>query len=274
MNHPGTRLETDEEVQRALQKHRPARGAPAQPLQQPAPADDAPALFRPTQRPPTPVLVVLDDGEETGEERRVRTERFVIGRTEGDLVIPHDSQMSGRHAELRRTWTKDKHRWQLVDLDSTNGTYVRVGSAVLQDGQEFLLGRTRFRFEGPAKALAAAKPPDPVNQTTLPWTGDVAPALAPSVCELTAEGIGGRVLLPGKELWLGKDASCCGVVLRQDPFVSARHARIRLGDDGVWVIENNKSVNGVWLRVTKIPLRSACRFLLGEQQFLLRLPTT
>ena len=63
--------------------------------------------------------------------------------------IPHDAQISGRHAELRQALVKEKYRWSLVDLQSTNGTYVRVGQAILEHGQEFLIGCTRFRFEKP-----------------------------------------------------------------------------------------------------------------------------
>ena len=95
----GTRLETDEDVRRVLQMHRqPAAGRlPVQAAT--AAADDCPPLFRPKLRPPTPVLIVCDDGSESGESVRIRKDRFVIGRTEGDVTIPNDSQISSRHAE-------------------------------------------------------------------------------------------------------------------------------------------------------------------------------
>ena len=91
----------------------------------PAVPDDCPQLFRPSLRPPTAVLIVCDDGSEEGETIRIRKERFVIGRTEGDLTIGHDSQISSRHAELRQVLVREKYRWILTDLKSTNGTYVR-----------------------------------------------------------------------------------------------------------------------------------------------------
>src|SRR5687767_9878591 len=56
-------------------------------------------LSRPTGRPPVALLVLLDDGERSGEEIRIRGERFVLGRTEGDVTIPHDSLISGKHVE-------------------------------------------------------------------------------------------------------------------------------------------------------------------------------
>jgi hypothetical protein len=117
MAEQGTRLESEDDVRRALQMHRPAaRGRlPTANGRLPvanaaATADDCPPLFRPTLRPPTPILTICDDGSEDGELIRIRKDSFVIGRTEGDLLIPHDSQISGRHAELRQSFVKEKHR--------------------------------------------------------------------------------------------------------------------------------------------------------------------
>ena len=146
----GTRLESEEDVRRVLAKYRPAArgGLPA--TTAPAAADDCPPLFRPTQRPPTPILCVCDNGAEDGETIRIRKDRFVIGRTEGDLTIPHDARISSRHAELRQLIVKQAYRWGLIDLQSTNGTFVRVHQALLEHGQEFVIGGTRLRLREPA----------------------------------------------------------------------------------------------------------------------------
>ena len=81
--------------------------------------------------------------------------------------------------------------------------------------------------------------------------------------------MGARFLLNRPENWLGKDAGHCQIVLSADPLVSARHARVRRQEDGRWVLENNKSVNGVWLRVDQISFKGVCRFMLGEQRFVI-----
>ncbi len=171
----GTRLETEDDVRRALQMLRPAAPgrspavfAPA--ATAPPAAADCPPLFRPTLRPPTPILTVCDDGEEDGESIRIRKDCFAIGRTEGDLVLPNDAQISGRHAELRQTLVRGKYRWSLIDLQSTNGTYVRVGQAILEHGQEFIIGCTRFGFEKQAAAdPAGPKAPNAGEQATRFW---------------------------------------------------------------------------------------------------------
>lgn len=56
--------------------------------------------FHSQNRPPMAVLGVRFDEEDTGQELAVFTSPFVIGRVEGNLVIEHDSEISGRHAEL------------------------------------------------------------------------------------------------------------------------------------------------------------------------------
>jgi pSer/pThr/pTyr-binding forkhead associated (FHA) protein len=286
MSIQGTRLETAEEVREALAEHR-AGGAVAVsraagqaavrvgrelPMvsRAPAPADDAPLPFRPTRRPPTPILVIHDDGEEDGELVRLRQDRLLIGRTDGDLIFPQDRQMSGRHAELVRTFSKEKFRWHLADLKSTNGTYVRIGHAILEHAQQFIVGRTRYRFENPTAKIDADSPARGV-QTTQLWQSSGASENLPTLVEVGVDSGGTITALRGGEAWIGKDVSYCQVVPGDDPFVSARHARLRRDEAGRWTIENNKSINGVWLRVERIQLKGTCCFVLGEQQFTLRI---
>ena len=102
--------------------------------------------FRPTGRPPVAVLTVCDDGKETGEKVRIRTARFVIGRTEGDLVLPHDELISARHLEIARHPAGAGDRWVITDLQSTNGFFVRISRGTLADGSELLVGGGRYRF--------------------------------------------------------------------------------------------------------------------------------
>jgi pSer/pThr/pTyr-binding forkhead associated (FHA) protein len=268
-----TRLETDEDVRRALALHRPGARAAAMPVNGgPAPADDGPPLFRPSLRPATPVLTIYDDSAESGESVRIRKDQFVIGRTEGDLVIPHDGQMSSRHAAIQQKTSKDNVRWTLVDLKSTNGTFVRVSQALLEDGAEFIVGRTRLKFERSPNSAGPPKATSPAEQATQLWQNQTPNDASPALVELSADGKGRRLLLNTHETWLGKDPGHCQFVLSADPFVSARHARVRLDEEGRWVLENNKSINGVWLKVEQIAFKGSCRFMLGEQRFCVQLP--
>src|SRR5271166_6282289 len=101
----GTLIETDDEVRQAisgLKGQGQPEGLPAAtPGAPPTPSKGPSAtLFRPTVRPPVPVLTVCDDGKLDGEVIRIRDQKFVIGRSEGDLKIPIDARISSRHVEI------------------------------------------------------------------------------------------------------------------------------------------------------------------------------
>jgi pSer/pThr/pTyr-binding forkhead associated (FHA) protein len=259
----GTLLESVDELRRQIQS--PQRQAT---VREPTAAA---APFRPVRRPPMALLTVLDDGRDEGEVLRVRGNSFVIGRAAGDLVIPHDTMMSGRHAEISRVNDKGRWRWLLTDLQSTNGTYVRVASGILKHEQEFLLGGRRYRFDAAPQGADAPKPgADPGAQKTHGWQAVAPTDVLPSFVELTPQGPGQRYFLDRAEHWLGQDPHQCSVVLAGDPMVSPRHARLYRDAKQRWVLENAASVNGIWMRVNRIPIEGTGHFQLGEQRFVLK----
>ncbi|MFO0926521.1 MAG: FHA domain-containing protein [Gemmataceae bacterium] len=264
----GTRLESSEEILQALAARRAGRATdemPALPVP-PLPVRPAPVTAvepadvqpeRPTQRPPMALLCVLDDGRPDGELIRLRAERTMIGRTEGDIRIAHDGQISSRHAEIVRQRTASGWRWLLTDLGSTNGVYVRVGSSVLRDGYELMVGQGRYRFELPDF--------DAGGETQAGGGRDMRPTLV----EVTAAGPLQRFPLVHPELWIGRDPRACAIARPEDALVSPRHARVYRTDKG-WHVENHRSFNGLWLRVEQVALGDNCQFRLGEQRFLFR----
>jgi pSer/pThr/pTyr-binding forkhead associated (FHA) protein len=269
-----TYLESDEEIRQALLSRQTQRrpttqaGTALPPVAGPEALDATVRTDRPRERPPMALLCILDDGKSDGEKVRLRADRYVLGRADGDVVIPHDGMMSGRHAEVVRQKSASGYRWVLNDLGSTNGTFVRIGKSLLQHQAEFLVGRGRYRFEaGQANPAEAAAPPP---GTTLAWTGSLSPSLLPTLVEITPAGLGQRVVLAGAEYWIGRDALSCQIVRADDLMANARHARVYRDARGQWYVENNKSLNGLWLRVEQMPLAANCQFRLGEQRFLFR----
>lgn len=240
----------------------------------PAAADDT-ERFRPVQRPPTAVLVVLDDADDDGEAVRIRKESFTIGRVQGDLVISHDGNMSGRHAEIVRRLEGGRWQWYLRDLQSTNGTFVRVAGGILRNGQEVLIGGACFRFESShvdesSETLTA---PGAVAATRKFVGGSIsqfAAQMSPTLVALSADGGERRYPLDRPELWLGRDRASCSIVL-DDPLVSPRHAKLYRDPKGKWMIQNNRSLNGIWMRITEVSLEKSGQFQCGEQRFLIRL---
>jgi pSer/pThr/pTyr-binding forkhead associated (FHA) protein len=247
---------------------------PAPPTAKPRPAEaaepEAPA-YRPVRRPPMALLCVVDDGRDDGEWVRLRTDVTVIGRASGDVVIPHDDLMSGRHAEVRRVNEDGKFRFELADLGSTNGTFVKVHKVGLRHGQELQLGRSRFRFETPPPQDAPVAPTEAPKGVTVSWHSLSAGAVAaPVLVEVTPHGDGRRFALAQPENWLGRDAACA-VPLPDDALLAKRHAKVFRDAAGVWHLEG-AGRDGVWLRVERAPVEKTCAFQLGEQRFVLRVP--
>lgn len=259
------RLETLEEIRRAILAQREAA--------QQIPAEDDAIVFRPRKRPPMAMLCILDDGRDDGEWVRLRNDLAIIGRAEGDVIIPHDAMMSSQHVRLARYLERGQYRWYLTDLQSTNGTYVRIGNATIKHNQEFLIGSQRYRFDAAPQGsavLAEAIVEKEEAGGTRYWE-KVSPAdVLPSLVEQKVDGEGKRFFLTKAENWIGRDASSCAVVLKGDPLVSQRHARLYRDNRGRWHIENMGSLNGIWLRIDHVPIDAACQFQIGEQQFLVR----
>jgi pSer/pThr/pTyr-binding forkhead associated (FHA) protein len=228
--------------------------------------------FRPTERPPMAVLTVMDDGEDTGEKVRIRASNFLIGRVDGDVVIPHDSGISARHAEIVRKFEGGVYRWYLRDLQSTNGTFVRASTVNLNQDQEVLIGQTRYRYDSGAKRPGGdgddEEPPDETRKWTVPSQKALEAGL-PALIELTPRGPGRRYLLTEPEMWIGRDLERCAMAI-DDPTLDLRHARAFKDVKNRWVLENLRSVNGLWVRVQEIPLDKGALFRCGEQRFLMK----
>jgi pSer/pThr/pTyr-binding forkhead associated (FHA) protein len=200
----------------------------------------------------------------------MRGDKLVIGRTEGDILIPHDPMISSRHAEIVRFLDGGRYRWRLTDLRSTNGTFVRLNTFQLKHNQEILIGSHRFRFHAapPGAELPPAEGPAPSG--TRGWESVSVTDVMPALVELTAHGDGQRFLVSQHDVWIGRDTTQCLVVIPDDPLVSPRHARLTRDSKNRWQLTNANSLNGVWLRVDEVAIDTSCQFQVGEQRFLMK----
>jgi len=302
----GTLIESDEDIQRALNgdsepllqpvtpsaqweqsiapQSQPVYATPQIPGIVPIPASPKPSIrqetkpsaarpYRPTSRPPVAELTVFDDGKTEGELIRIRTDRFVIGRTEGDLLIPHDELISTRHMEITRQKLVNAYRWIITDLQSTNGLFIRVSRTALVAGTEFIVGSGRYRFdafEGDPVATLDHVPAIPKpTKSTRGWDEKSPLTTLPTITELIRGGIGNRIVLTRSEYWIGTDLKC-DLSRAGDPFCEAKHARISPAPKGGWQVEHFKSLNGLWYRVAQTTIESTVLFMIGEQRFRLR----
>jgi pSer/pThr/pTyr-binding forkhead associated (FHA) protein len=225
--------------------------------------------FRPTLRPPVPVLTVLDDGSrEYGEEFRIRTDAFSIGRTSGSLVLPNDPSISGAHAEIRRMPWKGGYQWHLHDLGSVNGTFVRSSRSVFHETTVMIIGSRRFRLRNPLRPAARQLSTTDTNHmdaVSMPET--IWPVL------IEASGKPGALQLPlrSESATIGRVAGGAEIEL-DDPLVADQHAALKRQRDGSWLMEADYTRNGVWVSVNSIMLMSNCFFRLGEQRFRFVIP--
>lgn len=224
-------------------------------------------LYRPSNRPPVPLVTILDDGTATtGETVRIREPVCLIGRTEGTIKIPHDPLVSARHAELVRQGLEQPYTWHLRDVGSTNGTFVCCKKAPLRPDRIIILGSRRFRPHLPGvgpESLAAGH--------TLPLSAAAGLSGWPMLVETTMPVNPVCIRLVGSRLSVGRPGFGNQIEL-DDPLLANVHAVITQTEDGTWWIQATPSRNGVWIQVRSVELTESCRFQCGEQRFIFMLP--
>jgi len=153
----------------------PAQGNAAAPadttLRVPAVPDAAPAptaapspspapATTPDTRPILAILEVVNEGVSRGKRYDVRVPLAHVGRgAHNDIVIDDDS-VSDIHAKLQRR----EDGWYLIDLGSTNGTY--VGGSRLTNNERRLDGAPDVRFGGVKLNFRPADVPVPAAKST------------------------------------------------------------------------------------------------------------
>ena len=224
-------------------------------------------VFRSLSRPPMALLTALDDGSTTcGEVWRLRKSRITIGRGDCDIAIPHDPDMSTEHAELVRREHGGGHQWHLIDLGSTNGTFVRVDRLVLRSGRELLLGGQRLTFLCSDTLQDAEKLPAGQAKSTQKQASPQPHEIRNLGARLIEQTTSREHPLASEVTFVGRDPNRCSITLAA-PFVTPQHARISQDKRNRWVIRDCDSLNGVWVRVPARLLDDGTEFLLGGQRF-------
>lgn len=134
--------------------------------------------------------VLILKGADEGRQFELADAAVTIGRDASNRIRLHDTEVSRRHAELR----KIDDGYQIVDLGSANGTFVndrRVQNAMLQIGDRIVIGKTILVF-GPEAGKASALPGDLADRISMIARGesDIASAIVQSI----GESEGSRIL--------------------------------------------------------------------------------
>lgn len=283
----------------------PAPPAPASPP--PAPAPPSPAPAPPSPAPPRAVtrgrLVVIAKSGADGPSYPIG-DTLDVGRSEGQIIVGEDPYLSPRHVRIAWTGTK----LVLRDLASTNGVYIRLVAGrdmnagkpsarvaanddkvpgevavPLHDQDLILVGQQVLRFESVKDGEAGFGPA--TEHGTLLFGSPAAPRYA-RLSQRTVEGVTRDVYYVRKvETVLGRESG--DVVFTEDPFLSRRHAAIRvLGQNGAsgrapssskgegretpvqFALVDLGSSNGSFLRIrNEIELLPGDHFRVGQQLF-------
>ena len=266
----GTELDSIDEIREYLSSHyTPTMEEPqANDLSVSSKASGDVALpFRPVSRPPMALLMVMDDGERTGEVIRLQHEVFRLGRETGDLVIPHDPAISTEHVEIRRAFVDGEYRWYLQDLDSTNGVFARVESGLLKPQTQVMFGRTRLAFHPPQQTEPEVSAQERTPTQAWSTIDNAEEMLFPQLRSPDGSDETLSFLLKKPFLLVGTDPTRCDIVIPNDPFVSPVHAKIEQNDQQQWVVRRSKCRNGVWVKIRSLRVHTVGVFLVGEQQF-------
>lgn len=226
------------------------------------------AAFQGTCAPKGRLVLIARDGG-AGPSYPI-LDQLDIGRTEGEVVMAEDRTLAARHARFTRRGSVLFVR----DLGTVNGVYKRLrpgdaGAAHLRDQDLILVGQQVLRFE-------VVKPGEdglgPAMQHGTLLFGTPVPPLYARLCQRTVAGLTQDVYhLHKAETVLGRESG--DIVFTDDPFLSRRHASIRVAREGETVratLADLESSNGTFLRTCgEVELQDGDELRIGQQ--LLRL---
>ena len=180
------------------------------------------------------------------------------GRSEGEIRLPDDPAVSPRHARFVRRGAGVT----VEDLGSVNGTYLRLRAPhALGIGEEIRMGRQLLRLEPLPRPAPGTEP------AARAWGSQDGGARHRLTQLLDGGGAGEAFPLAPGENQLGREVG--QVAFPGDRYVSARHARLTVGEGGVRLTDLGSS-NGTFVKVLgPTPLQAGDQLLIGTQ--LLRL---
>ena len=201
---------------------------------------DETLFFGAMQAPGRAKLILIAGEGLEGLSYHLNATRHGAGRGKGVILFPDDNYLDEAHA----VFFYRSNQLFLSDDESINGTFLQIrGPKVLEDGDEFLVGRQRFRVE-----KLDLKDEYSTGDGTLVY-------VSPS------KGYRFRLLhilegqLPGSgycsvhnALTIGREGT--DVLLPEDRHVCKEHARVSV-EDGELVLRDMGSKNGTFLRVKK-----------------------
>jgi signal transduction histidine kinase/pSer/pThr/pTyr-binding forkhead associated (FHA) protein len=164
-----------------------------------------------------PRLIVIK-GTDEGKQFELAQDVVELGREVGSRIRLHDTEVSRRHAELRR----DGDGWRLVDKNSANGSFVngqQVRDAVLQSGDQIQIGQSVLVYSSGRPSSAGSG--DLADRISMITRQDV--ELSSAIIRTISESEGSRILAQPESAqgpWLKNALANLGVMYETIQAVS------------------------------------------------------
>ncbi len=209
------------------------------------------------------LILIRGDSDVDGLSYLLQGTEHVAGRDQGQILFPDDAWMNPRHANF----VYENDALMVRDESSVNGVFMRVREPVQLDiGEQFLCGEQLLTLAGPPEPDAGPEPDQTYFYAT-PNRG--APFL---LVQVLVGGVPGSVFAArGNTMDIGRED--CDVSYPADLFISGKHARVEMGNDGRFTLVDLGSKNGTYVRIKQPrPLQHGDYLFLGRQ--LLRVEMT
>lgn len=209
------------------------------------------------------LILIRGDSDVDGLSYLLQGTEHVAGREQGQILFPEDPWMSPRHANF----VYEGDALLVRDENSVNGVFLRVREPVqLEIGDQFLCGEQLLM-------LAASPEPDAGPGTDQTYFYATPHRAAPFlIVQVLRGGASGSVFAArGNAMEIGREE--CDVSYPADLFISGKHARVEMGNDGRFTLTDLGSKNGTYVRIRRPQaLRHGDYLFLGRQ--LLRVEMT
>ncbi len=232
-------------------------------------------------------LIEFTGGDDKGRKVPLAFTRTVLGRKFGDILV-RDIKVSSSHVALELQGTA----FRIVDLDSSNGTYLgkrKVKQAVLGEGDEVRIGLTSFQLQfdpEEAKRLLADRPQE-IYSTGGGLAGLLDRELMQKVSGASSKEtkedqteMGFEILfgpLRGKAFQFSQSRISIGRIQcdlsLKDPDASRKHALIEKLENGQIILRDLASRNGTFVndqRITNRVLQKGDRIRMGKSTLLFK----
>lgn len=202
---------------------------------------------------------IRKDGS-VGSDHELKDGKLTVGRAEGDLKFPADSQLAPLHARFEA----EKGQLLVEDVSPDDrGVYVRlIATYTLQDGDVLMMGRRAFRFkEKPEAMAAAAAVGSTITDLSQLMKEPVAEFLALKADGSVEEGM--RFPLNEQEVTWGRTKGT--YTFPEDGFMSRAHAKVYQRGENFF-LEDTGSRNGTFVRARgRAPVPVGAMVLVGGQ---------